>query len=93
MTQNNTKPEHNIPPGIDPRWIWCAKDADGEVVLFASRPFYDDVVWEANDGSWEAIVCDPTLANFLPEDSLHERRAVDGKVTDEWDHVQMNEDE
>ena len=78
---------HNIPPGIDPKWMWCCKDGDEGVWVYSEEPKYSHYCWDAIecDVFHVAILDDifaiEPLANFTPENSLHQR------VGDEWVHV------
>jgi hypothetical protein len=91
-------PPNNIPPGIDPKWLWCARDEHR--LIFSGGPFKLSsfgygVNWVSkyrfSDYGYAdmrlSIFTERPLANFLPENSLHKRRVVDGKVTDIWDWV------
>ena len=80
--------EHNLPTDIDMRWRWAAKDDDGDVYAYKTKPGFgvDVAGWWYAEGSSNAEVSalyPNALKDFEPGESLHKRTEDGG-----WEHVE-----
>ena len=80
------KREHGLPKNVDNRWQWAAKDKDGDVVLYESKPKHDTSSWTSCGGGGGRYVPKSLYPNALKdfdwEDSLH--RCLD---SGDWVHI------
>jgi hypothetical protein len=89
-TKQPNPPPHNIPAGIDPKWIYLKSfTGHADILIIYDR---DPRIRGANKNS--AIFRMPIevfsgypLSNYPPENSLHRRVIENGVPTDRWEWV------
>jgi hypothetical protein len=85
-TKQPNPPPHGIPAGIEPKYLWCARDH--AAVYFVTEPEYDFIteLWCSYDDHID-FLADQPLSNYPPKNSLHRRVIENGVPTDEWEWV------